>query len=345
MSVCTRKDGTIFVQWSENGAKKRKYFGKGMTAMVEAVRYNDRHAAPAVPARVQAGPRFIDLVNEFLVAKSPGWSDASVTNFSHVMNKRVLPQFGHLDAMMVTPAVLDRYVTGRISSVKATTICRELAYVRAILRWSTKRQLIPRCPIEGFEMPRSDSAKVLPVSHSEIEAILTYAAEHLRRAIMLAFFCGFRPGAVELLSIRYNQINWSAMSITVISAKKGGLGQREIPIHPELPLREWFEMDGSDPGRHIVTWNGKPVKNIRMAWKRAKIKAGVGGRKIPMYSLRHSFVSMLLRQGVDPRTIADMAGHDVATMMKHYAYSMGSTKVAAIAMLPGVHPLDAQNEK
>lgn len=41
MSVCTRKDGTVFVNWMEDGKKRRKYFGKGMQAMAEAVRYND----------------------------------------------------------------------------------------------------------------------------------------------------------------------------------------------------------------------------------------------------------------------------------------------------------------
>ncbi|EKD39845.1 MAG: hypothetical protein ACD_75C00278G0005 [uncultured bacterium] len=133
-----------------------------------------------------------------------------------------------------------------------TTVHRELSDVRAILRWAVRRQLIPRNPIEGLEMPRRDDAQILPMGQGEIEAIIAHSPEHLRRAMLLSFFCGLRPGAVELLSIRYNQINWSAMSITIISARKGGLVRREIPIHEGLPLRQWFEADGADPERHIT---------------------------------------------------------------------------------------------
>lgn len=344
MSVCIRKDGTIFVQWEENSKKRRKYFGKGIMAMGEAVRYNERHAAPTGGGRVALGPKFVDLVNEYLVAKVPGMRMVAAKNLSYKMRGVILPELGDIEAMLITPAVLDRYVATRSKLVKATTIHRELSDVRAILRWAVKRQLIPRCPMDGFEMPKRDDTQILPFSQSEIEAIILNSPEHLRRALLLSFFCGLRPGAVELLSIKYNQVNWSARSITVISASKGGLAQREIPVHSALPIREWFEADGSDPERHIITWKGQPVKNVKTAWASAKKAAGVGGRKMPMYALRHSFVSTLLRLGVDPRTIADMAGHDVVTMMKHYAYSMDSTRVAAIDLLPNVHPPGASSE-
>jgi hypothetical protein len=75
------------------------------------------------------------------------------------------------------------------------------------------------------------------------------------------------------------------MSIAIISAKKGGVKQREVPIHSSLPLRDRFEADGSDPERHIITWKGKPVAKVTHAFMNAKRKAGVGGRKIPLYAL------------------------------------------------------------
>ncbi|EKD39844.1 MAG: hypothetical protein ACD_75C00278G0004 [uncultured bacterium] len=64
-----------------------------------------------------------------------------------------------------------------------------------------------------------------------------------------------------------------------------------------------------------------------------------------MYALRHAFVSTLIRSGVDLRTIADMAGHDVATMLKHYAHGMDETRRNAIAMLSNMHPVGAAKQK
>lgn len=343
MSVCTRKDGQIFVQWSEGGKKQRKYFGKGLKAMSEAVRFNEKITSPA--PRKQHGPQFTELVNAYLEAKVSSMSKVSMDNLIWKMQSIILPELGDRLAMSINHNVLDSYVAKRAAQVKMTTIHRELCDVRAVLNFAVRRQLIPHSPMAGYEMPKRDDTTILPASQEEIEAIIAHSPEHLRRAMLLSFFCGLRPGAVELLSIRYNQVNWSARSITIISARKGGSLRREIPIHEGLPLRQWFEADGSDPERHIITWHGKPVQKVARAFTRAKKAAGVGGRKIPMYALRHSFVSTLLHLGVDLRTIADMSGHDVRTMLKHYAHSMSSARRDAIDQLPILHPVGAEKKK
>ncbi|PIE58344.1 MAG: hypothetical protein CSA33_03915 [Desulfobulbus propionicus] len=93
----------------------------------------------------------------------------------------------------------------------------------------------------------------------------------------------------------------------------------------------------------MITWNNKPIKRIRGAWDAAKQRAGVGGRKIPMYAIRHAFVTQLLHAGVDIKTISEMAGHDAQTMIKTYAHTMDAVKQWAIANL--VTPLGTQKSK
>jgi integrase len=341
MSVCTRADGQIFVQWTEDGKRKRRYFGSDTAAMAAAVRFNEQQTRKA-PVRHQSGPLFAELAGAYLEAKSASMSAVSMANLVYKLRGSIFPRLGDLEAAAITPARLDQYVNERAKTVKLTTVHRELCDVRAILNWSVKRGLLARSPMTGFDMPTRDDATVLPVSQAEIEAIIANSPEHLRRAMLLSFFCGLRPGAVELLSIRYSQVNWSAGSLTIISARKGGVTRREIPIHAGLPLRQWFETDGANPERHIITWQGKPVARISKAWATAKRAAGVGGRKIPPYAIRHAFVTTLLHHGVDLRTIADISGHDVRTMLKHYAHSMSSARQAAIDSLPTLHPLGAE---
>jgi integrase len=123
-----------------------------------------------------------------------------------------------------------------------------------------------------------------------------------------------------------------------MSARKGGITRREVPIHPSLPLREWYQQDGDG---HIITYRGKPVGKVRKAWENAKKKAGISG-KVPLYALRHSFVTALLHSGIDIHTIASISGHSVATMLQHYAHASTTAKQNAIAAL---HPLGSQNSK
>jgi len=344
MSVCIRKDGTIFVNWMEGGARKRKYFGHGSKAMAEAVRFSDSITQQA-PARRQGGIIFADLLTEYTTAKTVSMSDVSMYNLLIKFERVILPTLGDLAALRIDHAQLDKYVAIRSATVKNTTIHRELSDIRAILRWSVKRGLIPTNPMEGYEMPKRDDAVILPLSHGEIMAIIDHSPEHLRRAMLLSFFCGLRPGAVELLSLRYNQVNWTESTIMIISAQKGGVDRREVPIHNNLPLRQWFVLDGEDPERYIITWKDQPVSSLKTSWATAKKKAGVGGRKIPPYALRKSFVTTLLHLGVDPKTVADIAGHDVHTMLMHYAHSSSAMSTFAIAQLPDLlHPVGAKKD-
>ena len=69
------------------------------------------------------------------------------------------------------------------------------------------------------------------------------------------------------------------------------------------------------------------------------------GRRIPLYSLRHAFVTNLLHQGVDLRTVADISGHDEMTMLKHYAHSMDAVRKETIKKLPSLHPPGTKKEK
>jgi len=345
MSVCTRKNGIIFVNWMEDGKQKRKQFGRGVQAMAEAVRHNARVTSPVARVR-QRGPVFVELANEYLAAKVATLPATSIDNLIYKLKGSILPLIGQTDAILLDHAALDKYVAERSKSVKMTTVHRELSDVRAIMNFAVKRQVITRNPAAGYEMPKRDDAIIQPLGKAEIEAIIANSPEHLQRAILLSYFCGLRPGAVELLSITYSQVNWSAGSIMIVSAKKGGALQREIPLHIALPLRAWYEADGCDQERHIITWKGSPVKEIKTSWASAKRRAGVSGRKLPLYAIRHSFVTTLLHLGVDMRTVADMAGHDVSTMMKHYAHTMGATRQSAISKMPEItHLVGAQLEQ
>ena len=104
---------------------------------------------------------------------------------------------------------------------------------KAVLNWSVARrpQLIPLNPIRDYKLPKKDDAIIPPPTNAETTAILKHAAPHLKRAITLSYYIGLRPGAVELLSLTWDRINWDTENILIISAKKGGPEKRMVPIH------------------------------------------------------------------------------------------------------------------
>ena len=332
MSVCTRKsDGRIFVQYKKDGKVKRKYFN----TRIEAERYNRDHVHETKVA-VTSKYEFHELVQLYLEAKQSHTSEVNFDNTLYKFQGSIIPALIEVGGSHITHAALDRYVNLRARSVKLTTVHRELSDIRAVLNWSVRRKLLARSPMVGWDMPKRDDEEIQPISQEELEKLIKHSSIHLQKAMLLAYFLGLRPGAVELLSIRYSQVNWSASTLRVVSAKKGGIKSREIPIHPNLqvPLRAWYKEDGSRNEAHIITWNGKPVKSIKKAFAAAKRRAGISGRKLPLYALRHTFVTTLMHSGVDLRTIASMTGNDPETLLKHYSYAASAATTKAVTLLP-----------
>jgi integrase len=335
MSVCVRKaDNKIFVQYMVDGVRRRKYFkGTGPLVMAAAEAFN----ASVVQTidRLMTSPTITELVNEYMTMKQPKMSPVSFHNLLLKMERVILPALGDFMAINLPLKILDNYVATRSKTVKMTTIHRELSDLRAVLNFAVRRKLISHSPLKDFDFPERDDTDIQPISHEELVRLVRVSPPHIQRVMLISFYIGLRPGAVELLSITYSQVNWSAMTITVVSAKKGNKQKtREIPINQDLPLRAWYEEDGAKDDMHIIQWKGKPISSFKSAFKTAKKKAGLSNRKIPPYSIRHAFVTTLLKSGVDPYTVANMAGHDVETMLKYYASTSGDTKIAAIGKLP-----------
>ena len=141
--------------------------------------------------------------------------------------------------------------------------------------------------------------------------LIKHAPEHLKRFLIIAYYCGARPGASELLSLTWDKVDLDAGTILVVSARKGGRESRLIPLNEDFKrfLKEWKEADGDD-SRYLITWGGKPIKRIVGSFKRAKRKAKINpNRKLPPYAFRHAFVTAALNAGGDLKGVSEMAGH------------------------------------
>jgi site-specific recombinase XerC len=112
----------------------------------------------------------------------------------------------------------------------------------------------------------------------------------------------------------------------VLASKTG----RARDIHLLAPLAqdlaEWRLMCGRPDGKQLIVprpiggeWSREDWANWRRRiWRPAAIAAGVTGDLRP-YRLRGSFVSLLLWEGRPLASVAEQAGHSIATLAKHYA--------------------------
>jgi integrase len=349
MSVHKKKDGRWIVQFKDKRTKKLKtvYFGRGFEAEKKAREYNKSlNLQPRKKRTPQEGSAFFsDLMNEYCESKLSKIQNKSLENFMWKMKGVILPELGHIQAIRLTERRIDLYVNKRLKSVKKTTIHRELSDIQAVLNWAVKRKYLAYNPIQNYEKPKRDDQEIRPPSPSETRKIIKCAAAHLVRAICLSYYTGIRPGARELLSRQWHDVDFENKTIFVISARKGGkLKSRNIPLHPDLLdlLYIWHYEDrkfafkkGNFPDR-IIHFRGRAIGTLKTAFKNAKEKAGID-RRIRLYDFRHSFASSALKGNADLKSTSEILGHSrTETTTRIYQHTDLAMHREAIERVPSL---------
>lgn len=153
---------------------------------------------------------------------------------------------------------------------------------------------------------------------------------------MLSYYLGLRPGAVELLTLNWENVKWDSQSIRVNSAHKGGPEKRDVPIHDDFVdlLRTWWKLDRKKGP--IIHYHGHQIKTIQTSWagalKRAKIK-----RRIRPYDMRHYFVTKALEEGADLKPLAEIVGSKPETLMRHYQHVTRNIHRVTVAKIPAIN--------
>jgi integrase len=354
MSVHQLKDGRWFVFYhkgfnKEEPNRTREYFGRGPEAEVAAHARNRALGLGAQRDQRDNEPIFTQLAADYLEAHGVDMASSSIRDAIWKLDGYILPAIGHLPGSKVLPHVLDAYVATRAAlGRKKTSIHRELSIIRSIIRWAVSRRKIPANPMEGFSLPTRDDAVISPPSAAELSALYQAAAPHLRRALLLSFYTGMRPGASELLALRWEHIDLVNKSIFVESAKKGGMRARVVPMAGELAeaLEKWMQEDREKgkPLAWVVHYNGHRICSLKTAWGAAKGRAGVT-RRMRLYDLRHMAASEMLEGGADLKSVSEILGHASPELtLKTYQHTVTAQRRAAIEVLGKRLPVDTKTE-
>jgi len=154
------------------------------------------------------------------------------------------------------------------------------------------------------------TSKKLPVilSRSEIEKVIgTIKNEKHRLMIALAYGAGLRVS--EVINLRNRDINMDELTIHVKIAK----GSKDrITIFPEKLKRDLAEITALQHGNEFLFESERGGKlserTAQLVFDRACQKAGVK-KEATFHSLRHSFATHLLENGVDVRYVQELLGH------------------------------------
>lgn len=209
---------------------------------------------------------------------------------------------------------------------------------------------------KGIELPRGNPAAGLGMkstraeamaargeevkrvlSREELQRLISETPDRYKALIELLGRVGLRPG--EAYGLRVRQVDAIGNELRIDGLTKTWK-TRTIPIDPGLSATLWTHLerysDPMDPEALVFpTETGKVIDEHnwrRRVFQPASERAGVNHGLRP-YDLRHTALSTALSLGIDPATVANMAGHDVRTLLSTYTHSMEDAKVRAAKVL------------
>ena len=189
--------------------------------------------------------------------------------------------------------------------ISAGSINAAIAALRFFFNVTLERPEIVR-PLRTVNKPRR--APVV-LSQEEVARLLEAAPSlKYKAALSVAYGAGLRVS--EVANLKVSDIDGERMTLRVEQGK--GQRDRYVMLSPQLLelLRDWWRASRPQvwlfPGQNPI--NPMTPRQLNRAVTAAKDLAGISKRVSP-HTLRHSFATHLLEQGVDIRVIQVLLGH------------------------------------
>jgi len=214
-------------------------------------------------------------------------------------------------------------VTTRKIAVKA---------VKAAFNWGVRQGLIPASPLIGLRTPAGMARDVL-VTPEQWKKIAQAAKDDLRDILAFLRETGCRPQEARI--IEAGHVRGDHVILPKVDSK-GLKYNRVIWLTPAAEaIIKRLSAERSEGKLFRNTW-GRPWSTGRLNGRCAGLKLG-----FPFfpYALRHTWITEALERGVDPVTLAILAGHRDTTMIcrtyQHLARVPGHLKASLLKAIGG----------
>jgi integrase len=207
-----------------------------------------------------------------------------------------------------------------------------MGYLKAMFRFGLVNEYCAKNPLARWKKPKETPRQTL-LTVADLRKIMQHAAPHLKWAITVEYNLGVRAGVSELLTLRWDNIDWDQQAVRVYASKTKQW--RIVPISDEfLQELKHRRKDAATP--YLIEYKGRPVKKFRRSLATACRRAGIK-YKVVMTDIRHLFATTLLQGGADLAAVSGLMGHSSTQMTADQYYHLhAGEKRRAVGLLPGL---------
>lgn len=309
------KNGIFYLVYSEKGKRTWRSLRTRdrKTAYQLHLKAEDGITPNKMVTLRQAQTEFISYVSANL---SPG-ATAVYRNLFRQFNKflsdRLLAE--------VTPHDIDCYKISRREKVSPATVNHDLRHLRAFFNRLVLWEYLEKSPCQGIQDIKQVERIPLYLSKQELDKLLQYTkGTPIHGIILIGAMTGLRRG--EILNLTWNDVDLNRGLLLVRSGityrtKNGKI--RMVPLNKTARCL----LEGIQPaGEFIFPGDrGGPYNHDFLTHRFKKAILGCGlNPKLHFHSLRHTFASLLVQEGVPLYNVQRLLGHSSMRVTEIYAH-------------------------
>ena len=277
-----------------------------------------------------AGTTFSDAVDVYLKNRK------TISGGSRRYVEQIRERLGDKRLLDFDDEVVERHRQKYCDGKKALTQKRYLTQLRAVINLAMERKLITKpIKVKVPKVRKGEGKRLVYLEAEERDALIERLKVYcLELAYLVQFLChtGARTG--EALKLEWQDVNMTRREV-VLHSLKGGDGPRErtVPLNDRaVEALEWMQSRfKANGGRVFLNAKGQPYKIYVNKWGKEesgkkfkfldKAVADIGlTKRVTMYTMRHTFASLLRKRGASLDRLKDLMGHSSIDMTLIYAH-------------------------
>jgi integrase len=321
--------GSWCCRWREGGRNRSRSFGPGKRGRELAEDFAaeiERRLRLDGTAGLDRGSRTLaEFIETWYEGHAPNLARSTLAAYAVAWERYILPALGPVKLRQIKARVVEEFKRDlRRRGVGDPMIVKTLTVLQSVLSYAVVCGEIDANPVRDVRKPSRRTKRVVrPLTPEQVEAIR--AELELRDATLVSVLAYAGPRPAEALKLAWQDVRERTLVIEPGNSKTGrgrtvkllgpvvgDLAQWRLAQRRVLPSAPIFRRyDGR-------FWTLTDYQNWRRRVYQPVAKAL--GLPVQPYTLRHSFVSLLIQEGRDFREVARLAGHGPEVCARTYAH-------------------------
>lgn len=336
-----RFEGRVPIGYYENGKKKyRSVYGHTLTEV--KAKMAEAYSLKQNPCRSVSRITVGEVAEQWLSSAKLRVKASSYANYENIVSKHIMPKLGKELISTLTTSKLDCFIhhllqDGRLDGqggLSAQSVRDIMAVYRSIEAYAVREYGIRET---HFTIPKTEKKQLDVLSVTERKRLESYLLHNLTEtnvSILLGLFTGLRIGELcglqwgdidfdnGLLSVSktVQRINRRGSSEIVIGSPKSRSSVRVVPI-PDFLLCI-LQKRRKSRDAFLITGTNHPTEPRTMHNRFKRILQECHIRDVNFHLLRHTYATVCIELGFDPKTLSELLGHaDAAITLNRYVHS------------------------